>query len=169
MLTLHYGSPSGYPSSGDNNTYLDYATLSNMSTTSDRLSECKSPMAQVVNSSNHHSLTDPSAYGYYDSSLDVNAGSGASYGGGQPSLDYNQQSGSKSPRANHYEYALQGSNQQPDHCYSPAATSEQLPPLVPAQPHLHQITVTIGPGTTQQRTLPVIYEPMQAPKGECPV
>ena len=147
MLTLHYSSASGYPSNGDNNAYMDYTTLTTM--TSDRLSESKSPLAHVIHSMDGNGTSGEAPYGYYEN-LDA-SGHGSGYG--HSPLAYSQGAGKPA----NFDYALQ-SAAQPDSYNS--STAELIAPMP------HQISVTIGPGTTQQRTLPVIYDPMQAPKGE---
>lgn len=145
MLTLHYGTANGYPANGDASTYLDYTTLTNMS--SERINESKSPLAHVIHSldGTGNGTSGEPPYGYYEG-LDVN---GPSYGH-SPVPGYSQTQPGKSP---HFDYTLQGDG----YTSSSPEMTQSLP---------HQISVTIGPGTSQQRTLPVIYDPMQTPKGK---
>lgn len=164
MLTLHYNSGNGYPSnggeSGSATTYLDYTTLTNMST--DRLNESKSPLVGHSMEGGTSSGAD-SAYGYFEN-LDSSSGGGVNYGHGHsPLAAYSQVTGTVAKSPN-YEYSIQSGTQvtPTTDAYSTSADvplGSLLPPL-----H-HQISVTIGPGTSQQRTLPVIYDQMPMSKG----
>ncbi len=176
MLTLHYNSSNGYPSNGSDNgggsNYLDYTTLTNMST--DRLNESsKSPLVgghsivEGAGSAGSSAGDAGAAYGYFES---LENGTGASGYGHSPVGPYSQAGTSKSPS---YEYSMGSAVSQTASAvadgYSTAAEHVTLGgqhSLLPPPLHHYQISVTIGPGTSQQRTLPVIYDQMQISKGK---
>lgn len=192
MLTLHsaYGSANGYPSgNGETNggNYLDYTTLTNM--TADRMVDSKSPLANLHSTNGNG--TSPSGttngYGYYE-----NAGAGPSTTNNTNSTaNYYH---AKASNSTGYEYGIQGNNQSDSYSPAANNGNEQLPSMMSIHAHHHnqhhhhqqqqhhhqqqhqhhshqqhqhhhQMTVTIGPGTTHQRTLPVIYDAIQTPKG----
>ena len=174
MLALHYGSPNEYSTNVDPTSgYLDYTTLTNM--TSDRLNESKSPMVQVnsmathsasiPNTTDQNSQLNDQTFVYYDSMdiNNVNTGYNNTNNSNDQPLANGYQMTNKSP--NHYDYTLQSGSNQQTNDYNTSNTNEQLPPLV-SYSHTNQITVTIGSGTTQQRTVPVIYDMMQMSKGK---
>lgn len=162
MLTLHYNTTNGYPSNGaenGNGTYLDYTTLTNMST--ERLNESKSPLVGHSMEGGSSSGADSATYAYFEN-LDSSSGGGGVNYGHSPLAAYSQMAGTVAKSPN-YEYSIQSASQVAPtaDAYSTSADGA-LGSLLP--PMHQQISVTIGPGTSQQRTLPVIYDQMQMSK-----